>query len=431
MEEGNAETLEAGVRPAGFEVGEFDVEVSGFPQTGKQVPALILGSGVNRVTEDMDAEWPRLAEHPQRRAPAPASTASATRRQAIVGRVDALTNHVPRALPSLRCRLRSARGWLTHGATALTRAAAARGAGRRPQITSADGQELTRVESYWGRHTVDTLGMWTRRASERQLEWRFAQYPLFRAFSGLWGRHEDETILDYGCGPGNDLVGFALYTGARRIVGIDVSEKALSLAASRLALHRVDPRRIELIRASDANYRVPLADASVDYFQSQGVIHHVSEPDATLRELRRVLRPGGEACVMVYNRDSVWFHLHAAFRLALHDPSFAGLSTTQAFARSTDGPDCPISRCYRGAEFVALCEAAGFEAHYLGGYLSHVEMDALARDRDRAISDERLAAEHRGFLRSLDFDADGYPMHRGAHAGIGGTYRLRRPAGGD
>ena len=78
---------------------------------------------------------------------------------------------------------------------------------------------MTAVEQYWTRHTVRAEHFKTKRASERNLEWRFGQYPLFREFSGLWGEHNGEVILDYGCGPGNDLTGFAIHTGARRLIG--------------------------------------------------------------------------------------------------------------------------------------------------------------------------------------------------------------------
>jgi hypothetical protein len=63
-----------------------------------------------------------------------------------------------------------------------------------------------------------------------------------------------------------------------------------------------------------------------------------------------------------------------------------------------------------------MCEAAGFEATYLGGYMSTTQLDA------------RLDPEHRNFLAAMTFGEHGYPMDRDMHAGIGGTYRLRRPA---
>ena len=77
---------------------------------------------------------------------------------------------------------------------------------------------------------------------------------------------------------------------------------------------------------------------------------------------------------------------------------------------------------------MAVCERAGFEARFLGGYLSHHELERLRASWAAAIADERLAEEHRAFLRELTYDIGGLPMRRGLHAGIGGAYRLRKPA---
>ena len=69
------------------------------------------------------------------------------------------------------------------------------------------------------------------------------------------------------------------------------------------------------------------------------MVHHLSDPDAALRELHLVLHPGGTGCVMVYNRDSVWFHLWVAYERMLVEGEFAGASVEEAFRRSTDGED--------------------------------------------------------------------------------------------
>jgi SAM-dependent methyltransferase len=295
-----------------------------------------------------------------------------------------------------------------------------------PEIREAAG-EPNAVDDYWTGHTVNSAPFLTARQSSRYLEWRFGQYPLFREFSGLYGAHDGEAVLDYGCGPGNDVVGFATRTGARRIVGADVSPSALALTRHRVGLHGIGPGRVELVRLTDDHVSLPFADGEFDFVNSQGVIHHTSDPAAILRELHRVLRPGGEGSVMVYHRDSVWMHLVVAWEHLIRDGRWPGETAAQAFHRTTDGEDCPIADCYSGGEFVAMLEQAGFEARFVGGYLYQDELRAMQESWGHAIADERLAPEHRAFLRGLRYDTNHRPMFGDLHAGIGGTYRIRRP----
>lgn len=292
-------------------------------------------------------------------------------------------------------------------------------------VRVAGGRGTTAVDRYWGGHTVEERTFTTVEASVRQLQWRFGEYPLFREFMELWGEHDGETILDYGCGPGNDVAGFLLYTGAARVIGIDVSERALRLAAARVVLHDVDESRVELIQSSDSSDAIPLADDSVDFVNCGGVLHHASRPEALVRELRRVLRPGGRANVMVYNRNSIWYHLYTAYVGAILEGTLQGLDPDEAFRRNTDGPECPISRAYEPRVFIELCEGAGFSVEYVGGYHSRIELDCLERHLEAAKRDDRLPDEHRAFLEGLVPDARGLPLFAGKHAGIGGSYRLR------
>lgn len=241
---------------------------------------------------------------------------------------------------------------------------------------------------------------------------------------GLWGDHEGETILDYGCGPGNDLVGFAVHARPARVIGVDVSPKALDLAARRLALHDLEPGLVELVQASDSSTELPLPDHNVDYVHCAGVLQHTSDPVAIMREFRRVLAPVGRACIMVYNRESVWLHLYTAYVRMIREGAFAGLSLEEAFARNTDGAACPIARCYRAEEFGEIAREAGFAAKFRGGYLARDELEWLARYKDEAIASPRLAEEHKSFLRELERDDEGLPMFRGLHAGVGGVYDL-------
>jgi len=261
--------------------------------------------------------------------------------------------------------------------------------------------------------------------SSEYLEWRFAEYPQFREFMDLWGNHSGEVVLDYGCGPGNDTTGFAIYSGAQRVIGVDVSARALEVARDRLARHRVDPTRVSLIRVGEAEPSIPLDTASVDYVHSAGVIHHTTSPDAVLAELARVLRVGGTARIMVYNGDSVWRHMYVVWTRMVNG-DLSELTPREAFRVCADC-GAPESRYYEHHEFEAMCRAAGFEASYLGGYPSlHGELDVTMSEIETARQDDRLPAESREFLERLTIDSSGYPMVDGYLAGLGGCYRLTR-----
>ena len=289
-------------------------------------------------------------------------------------------------------------------------------------------KRLTPVERYWNRHTVKAVSLHSAEESAEFLEWRFAQYPLFRELMDLWGSHDGETILDYGCGPGNDVTGFLVETGAGCVVGADISEKALKLAASRLTLHAIDPSRYRLLQISDAEPELPLADEAVDYVHCAGVIQHTTAPERVLRELARTLRPGGRGRIMVYNRDSLYFHLYTAYERKVLKGLFKGLTADESFARNTDGPNCPISRAFRPADFCRLAQDAGFDVEFLGGYYAGIELDLWRELGTEAAGDPRLGDEHREFLWRVTVDAaDGYPRFAGRYAGVGGVYAVRRP----
>ena len=282
----------------------------------------------------------------------------------------------------------------------------------------------TEVDAYWGEHTVHSTPFRSARASLAYLRRRSREYPLFEELMELYGHHEQDTVVDYGCGPGNDLVGFLVSGHARQVIGIDISRKALDLARRRLALHRIDGSRATLVQMGDGDTEIPLDDASIDYLYCEGVLHHTSNPTGVLREFHRITKPNAKLAIMVYNRDSLYYHLYTAYQRQVLDEAFAGLSTDEAFRRNTDGEDCPIARAYTPDAFLAECRQAGFEARFVGGYFAALELRLFRTTAERAKTDTRLPVEHRTFLGEVDVGVDGYPRYRGQLAGIGGVYHL-------
>jgi SAM-dependent methyltransferase len=300
--------------------------------------------------------------------------------------------------------------------------------GQPPDIVVKDASGSTVVDDYWNQHTLHARRFVSARESERYLAKRNAMYPLFPEMMDLYGDHSGQVLLDYGCGPGDDVTGFLLYSKARKVIGMDVSGKALNQLRHRLALHEVDVERVELIRITDASGRIPLDDASVDWVQCGGVLHHTTHPHEIVKEFARIMKPGAEGRLMLYNRDSVMYHLYIAYTRLIVDGAFPGLTVDQAFTKSTDGPDCPVSDAWRSQQVLDMIQGAGLKGAFRGGYLSVQELDWLPTYRDRALQEPTLAEEHRTFIQELTSDDKGLPMWRGSHAGIGGVYTIHKPA---
>lgn len=115
-------------------------------------------------------------------------------------------------------------------------------------------------------------------------------------FFKKWLRGKNNLILDLACGAGREY--FADYG---EVVGIDFSSAALEVAKKRYAT---------VLQAGVA--RLPFADSTFDYIVSADFFGHVlkEEKDAIIKEIRRVLKPGGLTLHLI-ETDSTnpWFRI--------------------------------------------------------------------------------------------------------------------------
>ena len=113
-----------------------------------------------------------------------------------------------------------------------------------------------------------------------------------------FGAQRERLVLEVGIGTGTDFIRFA--RGGAHLHGLDLTHKAARLARARLDL---EGRRGNVLQGDAES--LPYADDSFDYVYSWGVIHHTEDTERAAREIIRVVKPGGEVCVMVYHRYSL------------------------------------------------------------------------------------------------------------------------------
>lgn len=274
---------------------------------------------------------------------------------------------------------------------------------------------------YWSKHNVTLHADFTsREESLNFLHWRNSQYLFLENLMPSTG-FDGKVILDYGCGPGNDLVGFVEFSKPKKVVGVDISPTSLEEAKKRLLNH--NSAMVELKNIEDGAKELPFDDCTFDYIHSSGVLHHLANIDNALQEFKRILKPNGIIRIMIYNYDSVYLHLNVAYKLCIAEEKFMGIPLTEAFRKSTDGVNCPISKCYDKDSFIEICVNNGYNAKFLNSAVCVTEMLELPL-RYEAILCPELDKEHRDFLRELTFDDHGLPIYRGYVAGIDAVYEL-------
>jgi len=243
--------------------------------------------------------------------------------------------------------------------------------------TSANAELKERVRQFWQEHPCGTkfadASPGSRRFYELVEEHRYTKewhIPAAAGFASTKGLR----VLEIGCGLGTDGAQFA-QAGAD-YTGIDLTDAAIELAQKRFELFNLSGT----FQTDDAE-RLSFPNDSFDLVYSHGVLHHTPDIDAAIREIHRVLRPGGRAEVMLYHRNSYNYRVNISMlrRAGVHllrwktgvklvqmltgepedslrnharqlkaDSSY--LSSEQFLSQNTDGAGNPLARVYSREE---------------------------------------------------------------------------------
>jgi ubiquinone/menaquinone biosynthesis C-methylase UbiE len=127
---------------------------------------------------------------------------------------------------------------------------------------------------------------------------RYREYAPWMPQVMGFDQHAGEKLLEIGCGMGTDLLQFA--RGGALCTGVDLTPRSIEISRHRFKLYEMPGDFL----VTDGE-KLPFADSSFDVVYSNGVLHHTPDTAAAVREIHRVLKPGGVAKVMLYYRHSL------------------------------------------------------------------------------------------------------------------------------
>lgn len=251
-------------------------------------------------------------------------------------------------------------------------------------MDTATSQE--RVRAYWDDKPCDSeLSSQSSLSRDYYLDIERQRYAVQPHILALLARiqWDGKQVLEIGTGVGTD---------ARRIIGkggrytgINIDQGSTAATATALGSFFLPG----IVKVGDAT-SLDFADDTFDVIYSFGVLHHIPEAPKAVAEIHRVLKPGGELLVMLYNRTSINYVVEIMFlrklglrllsapgaivllermgfpskKLKRHKELYESLGpmTDQEWLnRNTDGPDNPYARVYDAKEAAQLLHAFRIE----------------------------------------------------------------------
>lgn len=169
-------------------------------------------------------------------------------------------------------------------------------------------------------------------------------------------------LLDCGCGPGTITLGFAQMIVPGTVIGIDAEASQINLARENALKGGIT--NLDFVEGSI--YNLPFPDQSFDAVFSHAVLEHLQTPLKAVRQLFRVLKPGGVLGV----RSPDW----GGFLIAPTNPELEQAISYYKLIQQNNG-----GNPYVGRELRALLRSAGFtEIQASASYECYEQLSAIA-----------------------------------------------------
>jgi ubiquinone/menaquinone biosynthesis C-methylase UbiE len=188
---------------------------------------------------------------------------------------------------------------------------------------------IQEVSEFWNQQSCGEVYAHGGSDSERftaQERTRYNLEPFIYEFA-KFADGKDSDVLEIGVGMGADHLQWAK-SNPSSLVGIDLTSRAVDFTSNRLRNSGFAAN----VFAANAE-RLPFRDCAFDIVYSWGVLHHSENPDRAIDEVFRVLRHGGVARVMIYQKYSI-----VGVILWLRHGALRGKSLEEIYAEYLESP---------------------------------------------------------------------------------------------
>ncbi|MBD2127309.1 methyltransferase domain-containing protein [Microcoleus sp. ZQ-A2] len=190
------------------------------------------------------------------------------------------------------------------------------------------------TQSQWNNNPCGS--QYVKQAQRHTLDWfleveayRYGEYAPWMAETMEFAKHSGKKLLEIGAGIGTDLCQFAL-NGAD-VTDVDLSAGHLELAKENFRLRGLTGNFIH----QDAE-DLPFDNNSFDVVYSNGVIHHTPNTIQLVKEIYRVLKPGGKVIIMVYAENSLHYWRSLVGNLGLMKGELVDVSMGEIMSRHVE-----------------------------------------------------------------------------------------------
>ncbi len=292
--------------------------------------------------------------------------------------------------PDLRRKPRAADGLVEETTAVAAAARPSNGQMERQRVLATGDAYKDQVQRQWdhdpvGSHYVTVAALHTKEWFLEAERYRYETYAPWMRETMEFDRHCGARLLEIGGGMGIDLAQFAAHGAV--VTDADLSAGHLRLARENFAVRSLSGEFVQ----QDAEALV-FDDSSFDVVYSNGVLHHTPDTRQVVREIYRVLKPGGRVIAMVYAEDSLNYWRNLMWNIGLKEGQLRKYSMGEIMSRAVERSDNagahPLVKTYTKAGLRELFE-------------DFVEIEILQRQMEAAAVPRVLARVPRRYLERI------------------------------